>query len=152
MDQGGDVTEGEKLRYNLETERGLMEKPRYTLTPAAPVAPPGTGMPPFAETDARGAAERLLFEGPGQYRALQAQYTTCAPGNDDWYIRTRDLHIDRDKDVGVARDASIVFMGLPIFYSPYLSFSLHQKRKSGFLTPSYGSSSRSGAELMCQYY
>ena len=152
MDQGGDVTEGEKLRYNLETERGLMEKPRYTLTPAAPVAPPGTGVPPFAETDARGAAERLLFEGPGQYRALQAQYTTCAPGNDDWYIRTRDLHIDRDKDVGVARDASIVFMGLPIFYSPYLSFSLHQKRKSGFLTPSYGSSSRSGAELTVPYY
>jgi len=152
MDQGGDVTEGEKLRYNLETGRGLMEKPRYTLTPAAPVAPPGTGVPPFAETDARGAAERLLFEGPGQYRALQAQYTTCAPGNDDWYIRTRDLHIDRDKDVGVARDASIVFMGLPIFYSPYLSFSLHQKRKSGFLTPSYGSSSRSGAELTVPYY
>ncbi len=152
MDQGGDVTEGEKLRYNLETERGFMEKPRYTLTPAAPVAPPGTGMPPFAETDARGTAERLLFEGPGQYRALQAQYTTCAPGNNDWYIRTRDLHIDKDKDVGVARDASIVFMGLPIFYSPYLSFSLHQERKSGILTPSYGSSSRSGAELTVPYY
>jgi len=35
-------------------------------------------------------------------------------------------------------------MGLPIFYSPYLSFSLHQERKSGFLTPTYGSTSGAG--------
>lgn len=152
IDQRGDVTQGDRLQYNLETERGFMEKPRYTLTPAAPVAPPGRDLPPFAETDARGTAERLLFEGPGQYRALQAEYTTCAPGIDDWFIRARDLHIDKDRDVGVARDAHIVFMGLPIFYSPYLSFSLHQERKSGFLTPSYGSSSRSGVEFTVPYY
>lgn len=152
IDQRGDITEGEKLSFNLDTERGFMEKPRFLLTPAAPVAPPGAGIPPFADTDARGTAERLLFEGAGQYRALQVEYTTCAPGNNDWYIRTRDLHIDKDHDVGVARDASIVFMGLPIFYSPYLSFSLHQERKSGILTPSYGSSSRSGAEFTVPYY
>lgn len=152
IDQRGDVTEGDRLHFNLETERGFMDKPRYTLTPAAPVAPPVTGSPPFAQTDARGTAERLLFEGPRQYRALQTDYTTCAPGNDDWFIRARDLLIDKDRDVGVARDASIIFMGLPIFYSPYLSFSLHQERKSGFLTPTYGSTSRSGAEFTVPYY
>ena len=152
IDQRGDVTEGDRLHFNLETERGFMDKPRYTLTPAAPVAPPVAGIPPFAETDARGSAERLLFEGPRLYRAQHALYTTCAPGNDDWFIRARDLLIDKDRDVGVARDASIVFMGLPIFYSPYLSFSLHQERKSGFLTPTYGSTSRSGAEFTLPYY
>lgn len=152
IDQRGDVTEGDRLHFNLETERGFMDKPRYTLTPAAPVAPPVTGSPPFAQTDARGTAERLLFEGPRQYRALQTDYTTCAPGNNDWFIRSRDLLIDKDRDVGVARDASIIFMGLPIFYSPYLSFSLHQERKSGFLTPTYGSTSTSGPEFTLPYY
>lgn len=152
IDQRGDVTEGDRLHFNLETERGFMDKSRYMLTPAIPVAPPVAGLPPFAETDARGSAERLLFEGPRLYRAQQAQYTTCAPGNDDWFIRARDLLIDKDRDVGVARDASIVFKGMPIFYSPYLSFSLHQERKSGFLTPSYGSSSRSGTEFTLPYY
>lgn len=152
IDQRGDVTEGDRLRFNIETERGVMDKPRFTFTPAIPVAPPVAGIPPFADTDARGSAERLLFEGPRLYRAQQAQYTTCAPGNDDWFIRARDLLIDKDHDIGVAHDASIVFMGLPILYSPYLSFSLHQERKSGFLTPSYGSSSRSGAEFTLPYY
>ncbi len=152
IDQRGDVTEGDLLHFNLETERGYMEKPRYTLTPAAPVAPPVSGILPFAKTDARGTAERLLFEGPRLYRAQQAKYTTCAPGNDDWYIRARDLLIDKDNDVGEAQDASVVFMGVPLFYSPYLSFSFHPERKSGFLTPSYGSTSRSGSEFTLPYY
>ncbi len=155
IEQGGDIVEGERLRYNLETDRGFMEKPRYMLTPAPPPATipaPAAGRPRFTAADARGRAERLLFEGARQYRAEQAEYTTCEPGNDSWFIRSADLQIDKDRDVGVARDASIVFMGQTIFYAPYLSFSLHQQRKSGFLTPHYGSSSKSGVELTLPYY
>src|SRR5258706_9584025 len=43
-------------------------------------------------------------------------------------------------------------MGTPIFYSPYLSFSLHQERKSGFLAPHYGSTDKGGVELTVPYY
>ena len=151
IEQRGDIVEGERLRYNLETDRGVMEKPRYTLTPAppptTPAAPtPGASKPRFTDADARGRAERLLFEGARQYRAQQAEYTTCEPGNDSWYVRSADLQIDKDRDIGIARDASIIFMGQTILYSPYLSFALHQQRKSGFLTPHYGSSSTSGTE------
>ena len=157
IEQGGDIVEGERLRYNLETDRGSMEKPRYTLTPGPPAtilaAPaPRAAKPRFTDVDARGRAERLLFEGARQYHAQQAEYTTCEPGNDSWYIRSADLQIDKDRDVGTARDASIIFMGQTIFYSPYLSFTLHQQRKSGFLTPHYGSSSKSGTEFTLPYY
>lgn len=156
IQQGGDLVEGERLRYHLGTDRGYMEAPRYTLTPAPrptqPSAETAPVEPRFSGGDARGRAERLLFEGRGQYRAQQAEYTTCEPGNDDWFIRSAQLHIDKDRDVGTAHDASVVFMGRTILYSPYLSFSLHQQRKSGFLTPHYGSSSLSGAELTVPYY
>ena len=156
IQQGGDLVEGERLRYHLGTDRGQMDAPRYTLTPeprpAQPSAVTAPVQPRFSGGDARGRAERLLFEGRRQYRAQQAEYTTCEPGNDDWYIRSGELHIDKDRDVGTARDASVVFMGHTILYSPYLSFSLHQQRKSGILTPHYGSSSQSGAELTVPYY
>lgn len=154
IEQGGDVIEGERLQYQLETDRGFMDRPRYTLTRPARGIPHGPDVikPRFTDGDARGRAEKLLFEGTGQYRAQQAEYTTCEPGKDDWFIRSADLRIDRDRDVGVARSASIVFMGQTIFYTPYLSFSLHQQRKSGFLTPHYGSSSKSGFELTVPYY
>ena len=149
MERGPDVVEGARLRYNLDSDRGFMDSPRYTLH--RDTAPAGQRQV-FQATDARGEAQRLLFEGPSQYRAQNAQYTSCAPGNDDWYLKAGDSSIDKSRDIGVARDASIVFKGVPIFYSPYLSFSLHQERKSGFLAPHYGSTDKGGAELTVPYY
>lgn len=149
IEQGADVVEGSRLRYNLETDRGFMENSRYTLHKQAE---PGGARQLFREADARGTAERVLFEGPGVYRAERAEYTSCAPGNDDWYLRARDLRIEKERDIGVARDASIYFLGTPIFYSPYVSFSLHQERKTGFITPHYGSTNTGGAEITVPYY
>jgi len=151
IDQRGDVTEGDRLHFNLETERGFMDKPRYTLTPAAPVAPPVTGSPPFAQTDAA------------------APPSACCSKDRDSTVRCRRLHDLRagqqrlvhphpgpaDRQGPRRRRGARCehhFHGLPIFYSPYLSFSLHQERKSGFLTPTYGSTSRSGAEFTVPYY
>jgi LPS-assembly protein len=149
MEMGADVLEGARLRYNLGSERGEMDGTRYTLH-QAPVVVGERQV--FREADARGSAERLLFEGPNQYRAERTEYTTCSPGNEDWHVRARDLTIDRDRDVGVARDATIEFLGATIFYTPYLSFSLHQERKTGFLTPHYASSSTTGVELTVPFY
>lgn len=155
LEQGGDVVEGERLDYNLATDRGSMDKPRYTLTAVPPPATATTTTPAkqrFTDADGRGRAERLLFDGPRRYRAEQAEYTTCEPGKDDWFIRSAKLDIDKERNVGVARDARIVFMDQTIFYSPYLTFPLRQQRKSGFLTPHLGSSSRSGVEVTVPYY
>ena len=149
IELGPSEVEGTRLKYKLDTDRGFMESPRYTLHKSAD---PGGQRQPFRQTDARGTAERILFEGPNQYRAVRAEYTACAPGNDDWFLKAGELAIDKGRDLGVARDASIVFMGVPIFYSPYLSFSLHQERKSGFLAPHYGTTDKGGAELTVPYY
>lgn len=149
IEQRNDVIEGARLKFNLETERGFMDNPSYTLHKT----PNLSGQrPTFRDTDGRGTAERLLFEGPGQYRAQRAQYTTCGPDRDDWYVRAGELNIDRNRNIGTARDASIVFQGVPIFYSPYLSFSLHQERKSGLLTPHYGSTTKGGTEFTVPFY
>ena len=149
IEQRTDVMEGARLKFNLETERGFMDNSSYTLHKTPNLS---GRRPSFRDTDGRGTAERLLFEGPGQYRAQRAQYTTCGPDQDDWYVRAGELSIDKDRDIGTARDASIVFQGVPIFYSPYLSFSLHKGRKSGLLTPHYGNTTKGGAELTVPFY
>lgn len=150
LEQGREIIEGSVLRYETVTDRGYMETPRYMLMTLPPTGPAGSA--PLPVSDARGTAERLLFQGPGQYRVESANYTTCEPGNDAWYLRAKQLDIDRSRDVGVARDASIVFMDQTIFWSPYLSFSLHEERKSGVLTPSYRSSNTTGFEFTVPYY
>jgi len=149
MERGADVVEGARLRYNLESEHGSMEQPRYTLHKGAE---PAGGPQPFRATDGRGRAERILFEGPGLYRAERAEYTSCGPGQEDWYLRAGELEIDKGRDLGVARHATIEFLGAPIFYTPYLSFSLHQERKSGFITPHFGSTNTGGVEATVPYF
>jgi LPS-assembly protein len=150
LEQGREVIEGSVLRYEIATDRGFMESPRYMLMSLPATGPAGSA--PLPESDGRGTAERLLFQGPGQYRVESASYTTCEPGNDAWFLRAGQLDLDRSRDVGVARDASIVFFDQTIFWSPYLTFSLHEQRKSGLLTPSYRSSNTTGLEFTVPYY
>src|SRR5690625_7619588 len=56
------------------------------------------------------------------------------------------------KGVGVARNARLEFKGLPILYSPWLSFPLDGRRKTGFLYPGFGYSTDNGLDLSLPWY
>ena len=136
IEQRGDILEGPRLKLNLDSETGRMDQPSYRLI----------------DNGARGSAEMLLFEGKGNYRLQQSSYTTCPAGNDDWFLRVNDLAIDRNRQVGVARNASIVFKGAPILYTPWLDFSLSGQRKTGVLTPIFGSTASGGGDISLPFY
>jgi LPS-assembly protein len=136
IESHGNVIIGDELKLNLESEEGFIDSPDYDLR----------------EPGGRGDAERLLFEGPNQYRVKDGRYTTCPIGQEDWFLRASDLKVDRDRQVGVARHASVEFLGIPILYTPYIDFSLTDERKSGFLTPSIGTTESSGFEATIPYY
>ena len=138
IEQRGDVIEGTELAFNLDTERGAMEKPKYRVQVNA--------------TNGRGTGERLVFEGPNKYRMRSGDYTSCDVGTNDWFVRAGDFEIDKDRQIGTARNARVEFLGVPIFYSPYLSFSLDRQRKSGFLAPTAGTTGNSGYEFSIPYY
>ncbi|SBT03407.1 LPS-assembly protein LptD [Candidatus Propionivibrio aalborgensis] len=107
---------------------------------------------PRRATVARGEADRIDFEGENQVRMTNATYTTCEPGNDDWYAKAGSLKLDYDREVAEGTDGTVYFLGTPILYSPWLSFSLNNQRKSGFLAPTFGTSSNRGIELAMPYY
>ncbi len=180
--QGEDVIVGPKMRMKLEDEVGYFEQPSYfikrqardagkpsttaqpsygALTPLAgqsswgfSTAPVGAAAdrPLRPMTEARGQAERIDFEGENQIRVSAGTYTTCKPGNDDWYASAQDIKLDYDREQGVARNGTLYFKDVPILYSPWLSFSLNNQRTSGFLAPTFGSTSKSGFELTLPYY
>jgi LPS-assembly protein len=101
---------------------------------------------------ARGDAERIDFEGPDHTRLTRVHYTTCAPGQDDWYLNIRELRLDTVEDIGTAYHTSVNFQGVPLFYLPYLSFPISDQRKSGFLIPRVGTASNRGLEVAAPYY
>ncbi|GAB3260713.1 LPS-assembly protein LptD [Chitinimonas naiadis] len=133
--QDKDVIEGGELYLKNDTRTGELATPKYQL----------------GERQGRGDAVKLLFEGPSKYRFEAARFTTCSVGQDDWFIRAKDLELDYTRNIGVAHNSTIEFKGIPFLYSPYLDFTLDGSRKSGFLAPSFGSSS-GGLELTIPYY
>ncbi|HEY6282035.1 MAG TPA: LPS-assembly protein LptD, partial [Burkholderiales bacterium] len=147
LEQRGDSVQGPKLKVNVERNTGYFDSPEFRLQQNQSG---GSATPLFFES--RGTASQLFLEGPQQYRLEQANYTTCPVGNDDWYLRARDLKIDQENNVGVARDASIVFKGVPILYTPWIDFPTSNSRKSGFLPPTMGNTSNNGFEFELPYY
>lgn len=104
------------------------------------------------ERPARGSAGRLQLTPDGDLILGDVTFTTCPAGNDDWLLSASSIAIDRSAQQGTGRDVKLEFLGVPILYVPWISFPAGPARKSGFLFPSIGTSSRSGFELGVPYY
>ena len=100
----------------------------------------------------RGAADALEINQDGTLTLDGVEYTTCPPGSEDWLMRGKSINIDTNTGVGTARGMKLQFKGVPILYSPYISFPIGDARKTGLLTPEIGSSGRSGNELRVPWY
>lgn len=101
---------------------------------------------------ARGEADTLYHERETVTRGQVIDYTTCSPSNEVWKISASKMTLDHEEEWGSARDVVLRIKDIPVFYTPYASFPISDKRKSGFLPPSYGSGSRTGAEIITPYY
>lgn len=102
--------------------------------------------------DSRGDAKTILFEGQDKKRLIDARYTTCAADSDDWYLKASEIELDDYTKTGTAKNARVEFKGLPILYTPWITFSFLDQRKSGFLAPTVGTTSRSGFEVLTPFY
>lgn len=136
LQQHGSSVSGPHLRLNLETSIGIMEQPVFYL----------------AENEARGSAEVMNIQDKQHYMFAWATYTTCPADNQDWLLKMSGLAIDRDRQIGTARNTWVQFMGVPILYSPWMDFALNNQRKSGFLSPIFGGTVNGGSELTMPYY
>lgn len=79
------------------------------------------------------------------------RYTTCPPGRRAWELSASQLRLDREQNLGEAYHAVLRLGGVPIFYTPYINYPL-EGRKSGLLSPTYGSSERNGHDFSLPYY
>ncbi len=127
---------GPSLKLRVDARTGAMPEAGFT----------------YAPQQGRGTSKLIEFLEGDRVRFNEATYTTCAPGDDSWYVRASRLTLDRDDEVGIATGASVHFQGVPILASPYFQFPLGDRRRSGLLAPSLGLNSRLGAEVTVPYY
>ena len=136
VEQEGNTMSGPHLKLNLDTNIGIMEQPVFYLI----------------ENDGRGSADVMHIQDKQHYTLDKATYTTCPAGNQDWLLKMSGLEIDRDRQIGIAHNAWVEFMGAPILYTPWMDFPLGKQRKSGFLSPVFGNTVTSGREITVPYY
>ena len=100
----------------------------------------------------RGAATSVRLRDQSILDLEGVRYTACPPGNDDWQLAARSISINQKSRIGTGRDVRLDFLGVPILYSPWISFPVGDERKSGFLFPTFGSSSRTGTQVAVPWY
>ena len=106
----------------------------------------------LTESASRGAADVLEVNQSGELLLEDVEYTTCPPGSEDWLLQGSSIELDTVEGTGRAKGVKLRFMGVPILYSPYLSFPIGDARKTGFLTPEIGSAGRNGNEVRIPFY
>lgn len=132
----GAVFTGPRLDFRIEAQTGAMPDARFF----------------YAPRNGRGEASLIEFLGNEQARMREARFTTCAPGDDAWWIQAEKMEFDGIEESATASTARLYFQGVPILASPVLGFPIGDRRRSGFLTPSLGLSSTLGTDIRIPYY
>ncbi len=113
----------------------------------------------FAEVDfqfndrlGRGHADELRMVDAQRSELDGVQFTGCPKGDDSWLFDAKSMKIDRGSGLGTAEDVLVRFKGVPLFYTPTLSFPVDDRRLTGLLPPQIGGSERHGTEFQLPWY
>ncbi|NDF81190.1 MAG: LPS-assembly protein LptD [Methylophilaceae bacterium] len=146
---------GSKLTYKLSDETGRMDDVTFNFRPDNNQEKSSIKNGIFVNNrtyDYRGSAKTIFFEGENKKRLEKSKVTTCEADSDDWYLKSSNMEVNTKTDRVNASNTVVEFKGLPILYSPYINFSLNQNRKSGFLSPTFGTTTKSGFDFQIPYY
>lgn len=137
----GNVFEGPALTLKLDTFAGTFQQPRFQ----------------FLRNGGQGDASRVDFVNADLAVAHDVRYSTCQrpPLGDwtpDWLVTASRIEFDNVEETGTATNGVLRFKGVPILASPWVSFPLSERRKSGVLPPTLNIDNQSGLEVTLPYY
>jgi LPS-assembly protein len=141
LNRAGSQFQGSELRLQVDSFQGALNKPTYEIF----------------RNGAHGTASQLEFIDPSRALVHQATYTTCrrTPGPDwlpSWLLKATRMSIDDEESTVKAEGVKVRFQNLPEVSIPAVSFPLTDDRRSGFLPPIVGVTTRNGAEIAQPYY
>lgn len=106
----------------------------------------------LSENPGHGSAGELSISVDGNLSLLDSTYTTCVGEVPDWQIQASEITISTKENKGEMYHARLRVFDVPVLYIPYFSFPVTNERKTGFLYPSFKTSSQSGLEIETPFY
>jgi LPS-assembly protein len=130
------IVRSQSAEFDLANETGTFRGTEFTLLDRA----------------ARGAAKEIRLDKAGTVGIDDVYYTTCAPGSKAWFLEASGIELDRAAGLGTARHARLRFGYVPILYAPWFQFPIDDRRRTGFLFPTFGDSDNTGLDLRLPFY
>jgi len=154
----------DEVHYNIRTERGWFSNARGFIHASPRPQPKAlyTENPYYIQTD----RSRVLYtENPfyiqgkeierldeNTYTVRHGRFTTCDCEAKGWSFSASEAKVELD-DKAIARDSVIRFLGVPLFYFPFMGTSIARKaRHTGFLLPHIGTSSQKGTVVGAGFF
>ena len=99
-----------------------------------------------------GVSDEILFKKNKDVFLENATYTSCNLDDPDWELTSTSTELYDKSERGHSYNMILKYKNVPIFYTPFISYPLSEKRQSGILTPSIGSAGDSGTSFSVPYY
>jgi LPS-assembly protein len=153
-----------EVHYNFRTDVGWFSNTSgYVHTSARPRPRPlATDNPYYVQVD---RSKVLYTENPLYFQAKEmdrvdedtytvrhGKFTTCDCERKGWSFSASEARLDLD-DKATARGSTIRFLGVPIFYFPFVAASIARRpRHTGFLLPQFSNSSIKGTIIGAGFF
>ncbi len=127
---------GDNAQANIDTSETRIEAADYVMH----------------QQGIRGSAVSITRQPDSKINLQDTSYTKCPLGDESWKINADEVVLDPEEGFGTAKHATLRIGDVPVFYYPYFTFPIDDKRRSGFLYPTMGYSDGDGLELATPYY
>ena len=92
----------------------------------------------------RGQAGQISLTRNEGIALTDVSFTTCPLGQEDWEMKASEITLEPGEIWGEAWHTRFYLMDIPVFYLPYFTFPVTDKRQSGLLSPEFNSNDSVG--------
>ena len=142
MEDGDQVVEAEYMAVNLNT--GVSMAGEATLDSSEP------GLIAEGRSIQRTGLNRYRIE-RGTLTACRCPPKASGESTPPWEVDVSEANVEIG-GYGVARNLWFKTLGLPVVYLPWMIFPAKTERQTGFLIPSYSTSTRDGVEVELPFF
>ena len=108
------------VTYNLKDKTGVIKNAEYAL---------GT-------EGAHGKSTQIEQLDQDNLRLKDATFSSCPIDKESWHLASGEINLNKQTQIGTAKNVTFNVGQIPIFYFPWLKFPINNQRLSGFLSPS----------------
>ena len=151
---GGNRIAADRAEFNTKTRTGTFYRAWGTASLGPPPENGAEDRSQFGtkEADVYFYGETVEKVGPKKYRVTKGGFTTCVQPEPRWQLTSSSVTVNLD-EYAILRNSLFRVKGIPVLYLPLFYYPVQEDdRATGFLLPSYGSSTIRGQSLSNAFF